>query len=84
MGLDITLYRDDRSDEPPAGWETGSNDITDRIVILVDDVLFHGPYHLQSRRESIWRPGASSSPCCGSRAPRVSHETMAERADAEN
>jgi len=44
-GLDITLYRDDLSFKPPRPLEDTTipaGGIDDALVILVDDVLFHG------------------------------------------
>ncbi|KNF08729.1 bifunctional protein PyrR [Gottschalkia purinilytica] len=42
--LDITLYRDDLSqiDDKPVINEEFNNDITDKTVVLVDDVLYTG------------------------------------------
>ena len=40
--LDVTPFRDDRPDLDPPAEEQAAADVTDRDVILVDDVLFTG------------------------------------------
>lgn len=41
-GLDVTPFRDDHSDDEPPAAPADPVDVTDRDVVLVDDVLFTG------------------------------------------
>ena len=49
--IDVTLYRDDlrrRLDHPKVARTEIAFPLTDKRVILVDDVLVHGPYYPSS------------------------------------
>jgi pyrimidine operon attenuation protein/uracil phosphoribosyltransferase len=42
VDLDVTPFRDDRDDAPSDAPQPATTDVTDRDVVLVDDVLFTG------------------------------------------
>lgn len=41
-GLDVTAFRDDRDDDTTPAFDEDVADVTDRDVVLIDDVLFTG------------------------------------------
>ena len=80
--LDINLYRDDLSlvsDSPVVRTKSLANDVNDRDVILVDDVLFTGrtarasTFWAMSRRAQICRRARTRSAICTAwvRLPRT-------------
>lgn len=52
--MDVSLYRDDRSNQPKEG-HPFTMDTTGKIVILVDDVLFTGRT-IRSALNALWMP----------------------------
>lgn len=61
--LDITLYRDDLTridDQPKVGDVQLSVDITDRIVILVDDVIYTGRT-VRAAMDAVMRQGRAGA-----------------------